>query len=144
MTALSTGHRCVLHIAFTIAADNPSHGAKGAFNVRGLGLIATILVAVLVGVAGYRIGISQSIAQGGVPVVAPIGYYYHPFVFGFLGLLFPLLFFFLVFGVLRSLFWRGWGGGWHSYGPRRPDAAPPMFEEWHRRMHGERPPDQRA
>ena len=61
-------------------------------------------------------------------------YYYHPFYggFGFFGFLFPILFIFLIFGLLRSAFW-GWGGRYGTrYGGRE------RLEELHRELH-ERP-----
>jgi hypothetical protein len=53
-----------------------------------------------------------------------------PFFFPF-GFLFIPLAFFLIFGLMRALFWRGpWGGGgpWNG-NPRA------RFEEWHRQAH---------
>ena len=99
--------------------------------------------------------------SGGVPV-APFyygmpGFYGRPFGwggggFGFLGCLFPLLGFFLIFALIRGIFWgghwggrRGWGGhGWggpsgQDFGPGG-QGLPPMFAEWHKRAHGEQPP----
>ncbi|HUG30964.1 MAG TPA: hypothetical protein VMQ65_10685 [Candidatus Limnocylindria bacterium] len=91
-------------------------------------LFALILVGVLAGVlAGvgtqvYQAGVAQGIVEAGrfpagatVPVVG--GYQ----GFDFLGLLFPLLLLFLLFGIIRAAFshGRGWdhhgyrhGGGW--------------------------------
>jgi hypothetical protein len=76
--------------------------------------------------------------------------------FGFLRCLIPLFFLFLLFAFFRLVFrpwgWRGgWGGPWgrgrwgHHGGPDGqggPEGhnVPPMFEEWHRRAHGETPP----
>ena len=97
--------------------------------------------------------------QGGVPVYPFYGGFYghRPFGFGpfggwgfgfgFLQCLFPLLFFFLFFSLLRGLFcWRrpwgrGWGGHHGEHGEHSPwgKGAPPMFEEWHKRAHGEQP-----
>lgn len=106
--------------------------------MRGLGgFIVTVLIVGLIGFAGYQIGVTQQIAPvpGAVPVAYP--YYWHPFgFFGFFGLLFPLFFLFLIFGALRSMFWGGWRGG-YGHGPSRHYGAPPAFEEWHRRAHGE-------
>jgi len=104
-----------------------------------------------------RAGDGDQVAPDGVgPRGMPWGYYggpgfYRPYgfggwgwgggPFGFIGCLFPLLFFFLIFGLFRGLFWRPWGwghrGGW---GPGGGKGAPPMFEEWHKRAHGETPP----
>jgi hypothetical protein len=84
-------------------------------------LFALILVGVLVGVGGgiYQAGISQGIVDagrvpaGGIVPVAGYGWGFH----GFLGLLFPILFLFLIFGLLRAAFsrGRGWGPRRHGY-----------------------------
>jgi hypothetical protein len=119
-----------------------------------IGLLALVLIAGAagVGVYAYNAGVAQGMVESGKITVVEGGPYAYPyggpfffhrpfFGFGFLGCLFPLLFFFLVFGLLRSIFWRGpwgWGRGWghhHGHGPWGKDV-PPMFEEWHRRAHG--------
>lgn len=109
------------------------------------GVLGLLLVLVLAaGVAGiaYNAGVTRGMADSGKinpppPGVAPYPYYgpyYHgPFGFGFFGFLFPLLFFFLIFGLLKGAFWCPW---W-SYG-HWGRGAPPTFEEWHRRAHGEK------
>lgn len=108
--------------------------------MKGL-ILATLLIlgAVLVGGIAYEAGIAQGIATTGegVRAVAPYGYW-HPFGFGFgfLGVLFPILFLFLIFGLVRAAFGprhRGGPGAWRE-GPRT------MFEEWHRQAHGETSP----
>lgn len=62
--------------------------------------------------------------------------------FGFLRCLIPLFFFFLLFALLRGLFWRRWGGGWghRHWGPGPGQGVPPPFEEWHKRAHEQTPP----
>jgi len=101
--------------------------------------IATLVILVIVGVIGYQIGVSQNITAQ-LPAgtgVAP--YYYGPWGwgmgFGFLGLLFPLFFFFLIFGLLRAAIWggRGWGGGYGHMSRRE------RLEDIHRELHGEKP-----
>jgi len=96
-------------------------------------LIVALLIAGIVGAGAYQLGLSQGLATTGAGApVAP--YYYHPFYggFGFFGFLFPILFIFLIFGLLRSAFW-GWGGRYGSrYGGRE------RLEELHRQLH-ERP-----
>jgi hypothetical protein len=74
--------------------------------------------------------------------------FYRPFGFGF-GCFGPLLGLFLLFIAFRALgflFWgRRWGWGPH-HGPWRRDwenGMPPMFEEWHKRAHGETSGDQK-
>src|SRR5262245_53048069 len=53
----------------------------------------------------------------------------HPYFFPFGFLFFPLAFF-LFFGLMRAVFWRGrWGGGPWNGDPRT------RFEEWHRQAH---------
>jgi hypothetical protein len=110
-----------------------------------------LVVAITAGVAGianyaYHVGVAQGFAQSGkLPVPGPgtgpypaypypgypYGYPYHgPFGFGFFGLLFPILFIFLIFALMRGMFWRGYGGGGHWE-----KGVPHRFEEWHRRAH---------
>jgi hypothetical protein len=97
-------------------------------------VIALLAVAAVVGVGfyGYRLGLAQVIATSGkVPAATP-GFYPYPFR-GFhpFGFVFPLLFFFLLFGLGRRLFWGGWGGprGWRDGG------SPTDLEKWHREAH---------
>lgn len=140
---------------------------KGKIVVGILVALAIIAGAAGVGAASYRAGFAQGVAQsdtiaellqnGGGPGEGfglrggfmPYGRHsgaffgHHPFGFGFgfLGCLAPLLFLFLAFSLVRGFMWRrhwGWGmhgGGNGPWGNR--DGAPPMFEEWHRRAHGE-------
>jgi hypothetical protein len=109
--------------------------------------------------AGLNTAVTTAVADGGT-VVAPVpaygwgygmGYGWHPFGFGIgiFGLLFGLFFLFLIFGLIRAVFWggrRGWGsGGWggpgHHGGDSRFERNPwierfgPSFEEWHRHAH---------
>jgi len=97
-------------------------------------LIFALLIAAIVGVGAYQLGLSQGIATTGTGAAPVAPYYYHPFYggFGFFGFLFPILFIFLIFGLLRSAFW-GWGGRYGTrYGGRE------RLEELHRELH-ERP-----
>jgi hypothetical protein len=136
-----------------------------------LGILVVLLLvvgAVAVGGYAYQLGVAQGLANSG-KLVAPQGdgvaplmpfyygapYFYHPFGFGFgfLGCLFPLLGFFLIFALIRALFWgagwrgrRGWGGhGWggQDFGPGG-EGVPPVFAEWHKRSHGEPKPEEKA
>jgi hypothetical protein len=105
-------------------------------------IVVGILVAVGVGI--YQAGIAQGVIDAGrfpagasVPVA---GYGYHDGGFGFLGLLFPLFFLFLIFGLIRAAFGhrRGWGHG-YDYGSgdtsgRRWDREQ-YVAEMHRRLH---------
>ena len=125
-------------------------------------LFGLIVVGILVGVGVgiYQAGVTQGIVDAGrVPaagVVPVAGYYGWGHGFGFLGLLFPLLFLFLIFGLVRAAFGRGrgWGGGWgrhYGYGPGwgkgyGPGAGGPeawreererQISDLHRRLHDE-------
>ncbi len=96
---------------------------------RGFAL-AMGVVLVLGGVAAvaYQAGAAAAGAAGST-VATAYPYMWHPFFgFGsaFLGLLFPLFFLFLVFGLARAAFGGGWG---HHDGRRR------MLEQWHHEMH---------
>ncbi len=128
-----------------------------------MGFARALLVLLLVlgiGLIGYQIGVSQVIATqlpavaapGGVPV-AYYGYPYH-FGFGFLGFLFPLLFLFLIFGLLRAAMFgghRGWKGGYGSGRWGNSDARDwsqggwaggrERLEQIHRELHGDTPSD---
>ncbi len=112
-------------------------GTRGLLGI----LLAVVLMAGVAGIA-YNTGVARGLAESGQisppPGIAPYPYYgpyWHPgpFGFGFFGFLFPLLFIFLIFGLLRGLFWHPWRGYGH-YGR----GVPPMFEEWHRRAHEEK------
>jgi hypothetical protein len=124
---------------------------------------ALVLVAVIAGIAffAFRAGVAQGSpvtiqAPSGqsqtVPGPYPYPYYgwgmpFHPWGFGFgFGCFGPLLALFLLFIAFRAfgfLFWgRRWGWGHRGgHGPWRhgwgESAVPPMFEEWHKRAHGE-------
>jgi hypothetical protein len=71
--------------------------------------------------------------------------------FGFLGLLVPIFLILLIFFAIRGLFWRGprtWSHMRSDYWSRTPKQGdwehnvPPMFEEWHRRVHEKSPETQ--
>jgi hypothetical protein len=117
-----------------------------ALLVIGGGVIATAAYQV-----GLNVAVTTAVAEGGT-VVAPVpgygwgygpGYGWHPFGFGsgIFGLLFGLFFLFIIFGLIRAIFWggrRGWGpGGWGGPGgPVGPgNGGASRFEEWHRRAH---------
>lgn len=101
--------------------------------MRVTAILVTVAIAVAVAALGYQAGLAQGLAASGA--VAPIAYAPWGFGFGVFGLLIPILFLFLFFGLARAAFWGGrWGGG---HGHRAWDRTPPMFEEWHRRAHGE-------
>src|SRR2546425_11756957 len=75
--------------------------------MRGIGIIVTLVIAAIVGVGAYQLGVTQGLATTGTAVAPAI--YYHPFFFGGFGFLFPLLFLFLIFFLIRGAFWGGWG-----------------------------------
>jgi hypothetical protein len=131
-------------------------------------ILGILIVAVLaagaigIGVTAYNYGVARGLTDSGQVVVGegrgvrPDGFwppmhfgYARPMMgarfgygFGFLGCLGPLLFLFLVFALFRFIFWRPWGWGWRQPGPwghGEGKGLPPMFEEWHKRAHGEQP-----
>ena len=146
-------------------------------------IAAIVLIAVLavgggiVATTAYQAGVSTAVTQAAAdgatvvnPVVVPAyGYGWHPFGFGFgfFGFLFTLFFLFIVFGLIRAIFWRGrhgrrggwgpgWGGsGWYGYDKGHEGAgrspwearAHETFDDWHRRAHDGAPeagPDDRT
>ena len=121
---------------------------------------ALVLVAVIAGIGffAYQAGIAQgspvtieSPSGDANAVPAPYPYYgyrfgwgFHPFGFG-LGCFGPLLAIFLLFLAFKSfrfLFWGprwGWGGHRSHWGRHWEGGPPSMFDEWHKRAHGEEP-----
>ena len=126
-------------------------------------LFGLIVVGILVGVGVgiYQAGVAQGVVEAArlpegtvVPVAGyPYGYGWGFHGFGFLGLLFPILFLFLIFGLIRAAFGRGrgWGPGWggrgywsKGYGPGfggGPEAwreeRERQISDLHRRLHDE-------
>lgn len=104
-----------------------------------------MIVILAIGLVGYQIGISQTIATQLPAGAAPVAYYGYPyhFGFGFLGFLFPLFFLFLIFGLMRAAFGggRGWskGGTGYGYMGRGWGDGRQRIEELHRELHGEKP-----
>src|SRR2546426_10411087 len=107
--------------------------------MRGIGIVLTLLIAAIVGVGAYQLGVSQGLATTGTAVAPAV--YYHPFFFGGFGFLFPLLFIFLVFALIRASF-GGWGrryvGGW---GGRYYQSPRERLEELHKELQREKPKD---
>jgi hypothetical protein len=129
-------------------------------------LRAVLVIAIVIGVvalagAAYGLGVNATlnpttVVQPGQPVVvAPYAYPYWHGGFGFFGIFFWIIGFFLIIGLLRAVFGRGrrggWAGGrgkWGAYqgpgGPGGPGFGPgaPGFSgrddriaEWHRELH---------
>src|SRR5918996_5926845 len=123
----------------------------------GLRIVSALVLVAAIGAIAYfafQAGVAQGSpitieAPSGETVPAPYPYYgygygfHRPwgFGFGFFGFLLLLFLFFLALRAFRFLFWGprwGWGhrhGGW---GRHWEDGVPPMFEEWHKRAHGEK------
>lgn len=125
-------------------------------------LSGLVLVAAIAGIAFFAF--QAGVAQGSpVTIQAPSGeaaqmpYYgmpfgyrgFHPmpfFGFGCFGILIPL---FLLFLAMRAFRFAFWGPRWghHMHGGHGPwgrgrwgeGNVPPMFDEWHKRAHGETP-----
>lgn len=99
--------------------------------------ILALFAAVGIGLIGYQIGVGTTVAGQMPGAMTPMAAYAYPHLwgFGFFGLLVPLFFFLLFFGMLRAAVGggRGWGG--HHWEGRRA-----RFEELHRELHGEKTP----
>lgn len=114
---------------------------------------ALVLIAAVAGIAffAFQAGVAQGSpitieAPSGESVPAPYPYYgygmpFHRPHFGFgygFGCIGPLLAFFLLFVAFRFLFWGPrWGHHKGHWGRHWEGGAPPMFEEWHKRAHGQ-------
>ncbi len=114
-------------------------------------LLVLFIVAGVIGVGmyAYNLGIAQGMLTSGkldAPAAGTMPYPYfhrpfgfHPFGgFGFLSCLFPLFIIFVLFGVMRMVFWRARWGGMHRRHWDK-ETIPPMVEEWHRKMHEQQP-----
>ena len=125
-------------------------------NSIGLRIVsALVLIAAIAGIAffAFRAGVAQGSpitieAPSGETAPMPYPYYgygmpYHGpfgFVFGFFGFLFVLFLFFAALRAFRFLFWGprwGWGHHHGPWGRGWEHGVPPMFEEWHKRAHGQ-------
>ncbi len=138
--------------------------------LRVIGVLLLLGLLVGGGYMAYKAGVAQGITQApavataiskaaengqGIPVMPMHGYGYsygpdlypyHGFGFFPFGICGSILFVFFFFGLLRMLFFRPWRGGWGHHmhgghwGKRWEGGVPPMFEEWHKRAHGEAAP----
>lgn len=114
---------------------------------------ALILVVAIAGIAyfAFQAGVVQGSpitieAPSGDAAPLPYPYYgwgmpYHrPFGFGLLGFLLLLFLFFAALRAFRFVFWGprwGWGHHHGTWGRSWQNGVPPMFEEWHKRAHGQ-------
>lgn len=129
-------------------------------NNTGLRIVsALVLIAAIAGIAyfAFQAGVAQGSpitlqAPSGETVPAPYPYYgygfHRPwgFGFGFFGFLILIFLFFMVMRAFRFLFWGARGGWGHHHGPwgrHWENGIPPMFDEWHRRAHGEPPAEKK-
>ena len=117
---------------------------------RWFAVVLTLALAAAVGVFTYNLGLARGLAQV-APAIAPpdapnavVPYVFYPrpwgWGFGFFPF-FGLLWAFLLFAIVRRLWW---GPRWYGrrYGHSGYDrCVPPEFEEWHRRAHGEKAPE---
>jgi hypothetical protein len=127
---------------------------------------ALVLIAALAGIAffAFQAGVAkgspitmQAPAGQTAPVPAPFygyGYgmpFHPPFGFGFgFGCFGPLLVLFLLLIAFRAFRLMLWGPRWghmgHHHGPwsrHWENGVPPMFDEWHKKMHGEQPEEKK-
>ena len=131
-----------------------------------------VLIAAIAGIAffAFNAGVAQGSpvtikAPDGqtAPMPAPYPFYgygygmpfHHPFGFGYgLGCFGPLLALFLVFLALRAFRFAFWGSRWghHMHGEHGhhgpwgrhwENGVPPMFDEWHKKAHGETTKDKK-
>ena len=124
---------------------------------------ALVLIAAIAGIAffTFQAGVAQGSpitikAPEGQVAPAPYPYYgygygmpfHHPLGFGYglgcFGLLIPLFLFFLAMKAFRFMFWGPrWGHMHGHHGRHWEGGVPPMFEEWHKKAHGETTEDKK-
>ena len=149
----------------------------------GLLVVAALVVGGgIIAQTAYQAGLSTAVttAAASAPagtVVTPVAPVPYPYYYGgwgwgwghgfpFLGFIGFFLFLFVIFGVMRAIFWRGrwggpggrggWGGPGYGYGPggygpgaygKGDDRDPrshfqKTFDDWHRQAHGDGSSDQ--
>ena len=124
-------------------------------NNIGLRIVAALVLVAAIGAIAYfafQAGVAQGSpitieAPSGETVPAPYPYYgygYGPFHrpwgfgFGFFGFLLTIFLIFLAFRAFRFLLWGPrWGHRYGPWGRSWEHGVPPMFEEWHKRAHGQ-------
>jgi hypothetical protein len=126
---------------------------------------ALVLIAAVAGIAffAFQAGIAHGSpitikAPDGQTAPMPAPYYgygmpfYGPhFGFGYglgcFGILIPLFLFFLAAKAFRMMLWGPrWGHMGHHRGPwgrHWENGVPPMFDEWHKKAHGEQPEEKK-
>ena len=105
-------------------------------------VVAFLAGGLLIGVAGYTVGLSQGAARAAISAGANIdaldAYWSRGHFHGWWGFPFgPIIAIFFWLWIIRAVFWGfrgpwGWRRRWHYY-PY--DDDPRRFDEWHRRAH---------
>lgn len=133
--------------------------SQNGFAFRLIGVLLLIGLVAAGGYMTYRAGVTQGIAQApevataisnaaesGQPLPPIYGYrpygFGYPHRFGFFplgGICLSIFFLFLFFGLLKMIFFRPWRHGhMHgSWGRKWEGNVPPMFDEWHKKAHGQ-------
>lgn len=118
---------------------------------RIIGVFVLIALLATAGIFIYRVGVADGISQAtqvaeaiesgnGSPMMYGYPYHHrgfgHPFGFGLFHIFGFFIFLFFFFGLMRFLFFRGWAHK-HGHWGKWEGGAPPMFDEWHKKAHGE-------
>jgi hypothetical protein len=144
---------------------------RNGFVFRLIGVLLLVGLVAAGGFMAYKAGVAQGVmqapevataiseaaknGQAAPPMMYPgYNYGYRPYGFGpghhfgffpLGGICFSIFFLFLFFGFLKMVFFRPWRYG-HMHGPwgrHWEDGFPPMFNEWHKRAHGEQPEEKK-
>ena len=145
---------------------------RNGFIFRLIGVLLLLGLVTAGGFMAYKTGVAQGIAQapevavaieksaenGQVAPIPPMMYGYgypHPQGYGFGyphhfnpfgAICFSIFFLFLFFGFMKMIFFRRMRHGWGHHGSWKKGwegGVPPMFDEWHKRAHGEKPMDEK-